>query len=118
LITVEQFGRKGFIHVTENPDEQDIRRARKGLEKCLKAMTSGTYQIIVLDEINVALHFNLLTEEEVLAFLDKKPEGVEVILTGRYAPRSLKRRADLVTEMKDIKHYYRKGVKAREGIEK
>ncbi|MDP2914758.1 MAG: cob(I)yrinic acid a,c-diamide adenosyltransferase [Candidatus Aminicenantes bacterium] len=117
-IALEQFGRKGFLHVTENPEEEDVRRAARGLRRCLKAMLSGAYQIIVLDEINVALHFKLLTENDVLSFLDQKPDGVEIVLTGRYAPVSIIRRADLVTEMKETKHYYRKGLAARAGIEK
>jgi cob(I)alamin adenosyltransferase len=117
-ITIEQFGRKGFIHVTENPDEEDIERAQNGLRKCKKAMKSGKYQIIVLDEINVAVHFNLFSEQDILDFLDDKPEEVEVILTGRYALDSIIDRADLVTEMKEIKHYYKKGIQARKGIEK
>jgi cob(I)alamin adenosyltransferase len=118
LITIEQFGRKGFVHVTENPDDEDICRAKKGLQTCLKAMLSRKYSIIVLDEINVALHFHLLTEKEVHDVLAQKPEEVEVVLTGRYAPPSLIKRADLVTEMKEKKHYYAKGVRARLGIEK
>ena len=81
-------------------------------------MLSGKYTIIILDEINVAMYFKLITEEDVHDFLDKKPENIEVILTGRYAPDSLVKRADLVTEMKETKHYYGKGVQAREGIEK
>ncbi len=117
-ITIEQFGRKGFIHVTKDPDEEDIKRARRGLKKCLEAMLSRKYRIIILDEINVAVDFNIITEEEVHEFLDKRPEDVEIILTGRYAPPSFLKRADLVTEMKEKKHYYKKGVKAREGIEK
>lgn len=117
-ITIEQFGRKGFIHVTKDPDEEDIKRAKRGLKKCLEAMLSRKYRIIILDEINVAVDLNLITEEEVHEFLDKKPEDVEIILTGRYAPPSFLKRADLVTEMKEKKHYYKKGVKAREGIEK
>ncbi len=118
LITIEQFGRRGFVHVTENPDEEDIQRARKGLEKCRRAMLSGRYAIIILDEVNVALHFRLLGLKDVLEFLDHKPAGVEVILTGRYAPPALLKRADLVTEMKEKKHYYARGVRARVGIEK
>ena len=81
-------------------------------------MLSGAYTVIILDEINVAIYFKLITEKEVHDFLDKKPEDIEVILTGRYAPDSLVKRADLVTEMKEIKHYYSEGVQAREGIEK
>lgn len=118
LIKIEQFGRKGFIHVTENPDDEDIDRAKKGLQKCLKAMLSRKYRIVVLDEVNVALHFRLLTEKEVHNFLAKRPEDVEVVLTGRYAPSSVIRAADLVTEMKEKKHYFAKGVRARAGIEK
>jgi len=118
LITLEQFGRKGFLHVTERPGDEDVRRARLGLWKCRAAMLSGKYRIIVLDEINIALHFHLLAEKDVLAFLGQKPAGVEVVLTGRYAPVSIIRRADLVTEMKEKKHYYRKGLAARKGIEK
>ena len=118
FITIEQFGRKGFIHVTENPDKEDIERAKRGLEKCAKMMKSRKYRIIVLDEINVAVHFNLFSEKEIHDFLDDKPEEVEVILTGRYAPDSFIDRADLVTEMKEVKHYYKKGIQARLGIEK
>ncbi len=118
LITIAQFGRKGFIHVTENPDEEDIARAKKGLRECTKMMRSQKYRIIVLDEVNVAVHFNLFSEKEIHDFLDKKPEDMEVILTGRYAPESFIKRADLVTEMKEIKHYYKKGIQARKGIEK
>jgi cob(I)alamin adenosyltransferase len=118
LIILEQFGRKGFVHVTEDPKDEDIRRAKQGLRKCLKAMLSGEYRIIVLDEINVALYFHLLEEKDVLSFLDQRPDDVEVVLTGRYAPISIIRRADLITEMKEKKHYYRKGLAARLGIEK
>ena len=117
-LTIEQFGRKGFIHVTENPDAEDIERAQEGLQKCTKMMMSQKYQIIILDEINVAVHFNLFTEKDILDFLGKKPEETEVILTGRYAPESFIKRADLVTEMKEIKHYYKSGIQARIGIEK
>jgi len=117
-ITIEQFGRKGFVHVTHDPDEEDIRKARRGLKRCLDALLSLKYRIIILDEINVAVYFKLLSEKEVLEFLNQKPAGVEIILTGRYAPASFLKRADLVTEMKEKKHYYKKGVRAREGIEK
>lgn len=118
FITIEQFGRKGFVHVTKNPDQEDVKRAENGLKKCLQAMRSHKYDIIILDEINVALYFNLIPEEEVLSFLDQKPKQTEVILTGRFAPESIIKRADLVTEMKEIKHYYKKGVRARNGIER
>jgi len=118
LIKIEQFGRKGFIHVTRNPDEDDIKRAKRGLKKSLEAMLSKKYKIVILDEINVAVEFNLLTEKEVLAVLDQKPEEVEIVLTGRFAPSSFIKRADLVTEMRQKKHYFSKGVRGRDGIER
>ncbi len=118
LLKIEQYGRKGFYHVTEDPDQDDIRRARNGLKKSLKAMLSKDFRIVVLDEINVAVYFKLLEEKEILDFIDQKPKSVELILTGRYAPPSFIDKADLVTEMKEIKHYFQNGVKARKGIEK
>lgn len=117
-ITIEQFGREGFLVIDETPGEEDIERARRGLVKCREAMRSGQYRLIILDEVCVALYFKLLAEKDVLEFLDEKPRDVEVILTGRYAPPSVVERADLVTEMRDIKHYGDKGVRARDGIEK
>ncbi|MCJ7679498.1 MAG: cob(I)yrinic acid a,c-diamide adenosyltransferase [Candidatus Aminicenantes bacterium] len=118
LIILAQFGRSGFIHVTKDPDKADIQKAVEGLDKCRKAMLSGEYRIIVLDEINVAIYFNLIAEEALHRFLDEKPGDVELILTGRFAPASIIKRADLVTEMKDIRHYYDSGVQARDGIER
>jgi cob(I)alamin adenosyltransferase len=119
LLVIEQFGRKEFIRVTEGgPDDEDVERARRGLRRCLESMLSGEFRIVVLDEVNTAVYFKILTEQDVLDFLAKKPADVEVLLTGRYAPPSLVEKADLVTEMKDVKHYGDSGVKAREGIEK
>lgn len=117
-ITIEQFGRTGFVHVKPDPDEIDIRLAQHGLAAALEAMLSLRFDIIILDEINIALHFHLVGETDVHDFLDRKPPRIEIILTGRYAPDSLIRRADLVTEMTEVKHYYRKGLQARPGIEK
>jgi len=118
LIRIEQFGREGFITVKDGPGDEDISRARTGLTKALEAMLSGEYRIVILDEVNTAVHFKILAEQDVLDFIDKRPATLELVLTGRYAPASFIDRADLVTEMKDIKHYFDKGVKAREGIEK
>jgi cob(I)alamin adenosyltransferase len=92
--------------------------ARRGLTRSRAAMLSGRYDIVVLDEILIALFFHLLTEDMVLALMDERPPAVELVLTGRYAPASIIRRAGLVTEMKERKHYYAKGVEARAGIEK
>jgi cob(I)alamin adenosyltransferase len=118
LVVIEQFGRKSFVHLKDGPPAAEVRRARRGLARCREAMLSGRYAIVVFDEVLVAIFFNLLTEAEVHAVLDEKPDGVEVVLTGRRAPASLVRRADLVTEMKARKHYYAKGVAARNGIER
>ncbi len=118
LVSIKQFGRKTFLHIKDLADPADIRMARRGLARSRAAMLSGRYDIVVLDEILIALFFRLLTEDEVLALMDERPARVELILTGRYAPASIIRRAGLVTEMKERKHYYAKGVEARVGIEK
>lgn len=113
--TLEQFG--GLCFVGGNPTEKDISDAKAGLGRMREVLSSGEYDLVVFDEINTALYFKLLTVEEVMAVLDLKPERTEVILTGRYAPQEVIDRADLCTEMKEIKHYYNKGVDARTGIE-
>lgn len=113
--TMEQFGRNVFI--SGKPTKADIDAAKAGLLKIEKVLSSGEYDVVVLDEINIAVFFELFTVEEVLELLDKKAPGVEVILTGRYANEKIIERADLVTEMREIKHYYIKGVAARKGIE-
>ena len=118
LIRIEPFGREGFITVKDGPGDEDLSQARTGLTKALEAMLSGEYRIVILDEVNTAVHFKILPEQDVLDFIGRRPAAVELVLTGRYAPASFIDRADLVTEMKDIKHYFDKGVKAREGIEK
>jgi cob(I)alamin adenosyltransferase len=116
LITIEQYGINGWVHVDEaTPDQKAA--ARNGLIKATKAIMSEKYDIVVLDEINIAIFFGVLPEQEVLDLLDIKPDSVELILTGRNAPQSLIERADLVTEMKEIKHPFKKGVQARQGIE-
>jgi cob(I)alamin adenosyltransferase len=118
LIRIEQFGREGFLTVKGGPGDEDVDRAKQGLARAIEAMLSGEFSIVVLDEINTAVHFKILKEEDVLRLLDRRPAGVEVVLTGRYAPASFIERADLVTKMKAVKHYFEKGVKARDGIER
>ena len=110
-----QYGAPYFIR--GKPSEDDISMARSGLAQINDAMISGAYDLVVFDEINTAVHFNVLTEAEVVDVLDNKPEHVEVVLTGRYAPDRFMELADLVTEMKEIKHYYSAEVSARKGIE-
>jgi cob(I)alamin adenosyltransferase len=117
LITIEQYGDPRCIRREEVTPEH-VSQARHGLERAREAMLSDGYDIVVLDEVNVAIWFGLLAVEEVLAFLDGKPERVEVVLTGRRAPQELIDRADLVTEMREVKHYYAQGVPARDGIER
>jgi cob(I)alamin adenosyltransferase len=80
-------------------------------------LAGGQYDLVILDEINVALWFGLLPLDDVMSLLDARPEQVELVLTGRYAPLALIARADLVTEMREVKHYYRQGISARQGIE-
>jgi cob(I)alamin adenosyltransferase len=114
-IEIEQFGDASFIK--GKPSGKDFERAEKGLFRMKEALVSGRYDVVVFDEINTALYFKLVTPESVLEILGSKPEKTEVILTGRYAPAEIIEKADLVTEMREIKHYYEKGVGARIGIE-
>jgi cob(I)alamin adenosyltransferase len=116
LITVKQYG-TGFLR-GESPTGSEIESARKGLEEVKRIIISKMYDVVILDEINIATHYNLFSIEELLDVLDIKPRAVELILTGRYADKKIIDKADLVTEMKEIKHYKKKGVKARVGIEK
>ncbi|WP_186430733.1 cob(I)yrinic acid a,c-diamide adenosyltransferase [Clostridium sp. BSD9I1] len=113
--TIEQYGKNCFIY--NEPTQDDIDRAVRGLKRCEEIITSGEYDIVILDEINIALFYKLFTVKEVVDILDKKLESTEIILTGRYAPQEIIDKADLVTEMAEIKHYYYKGVKVRRGIE-
>jgi len=116
LITVRQFGH-GFI-LDDGPTEDDIEAARKGMGQIGEAIRSGAYDMVVVDEVNVALFYHLIDVEEVLRWIREKPETVELVLTGRNADDRIIAEADLVTEMREIKHYYAKGVQARVGIEK
>ncbi len=116
-ITIEQFGRDTFVHI-DRATPEDIQMAEYGLEKARQMMISGSYQLIILDEILVAIHFKLVTLDRVLKFLSAKPPTIELILTGRCAPKELIEKADLVTEMAEVKHYYQQNVPARDGIER
>lgn len=97
--------------------EKHIRAAREALKTAEAVLTSGAYDLVILDEINYAVKFGLIAVEDVMKLLDKKPEGMHVLLTGRDAPPELIGRADLVTEMRMIKHPYQQGIKAQPGIE-
>ncbi|MFA6617634.1 MAG: cob(I)yrinic acid a,c-diamide adenosyltransferase [Candidatus Neomarinimicrobiota bacterium] len=114
-ITIKQYGLECFI--INEPQQKDIDIARQGLKEISEIILSGKYDIVILDEANIALYYTLFSVQELINILQKKPEDMEIIITGRYAPPELIEFADLVTEMKEIKHYYAAGVKAREGIE-
>jgi len=115
-ITLRQFGRPDFVD-RENPASEDIRGAKEALEEARRALVSGEYDLLILDELNVALDFGLLSLEEVLSLLEEKPPNVELVITGRNAHPEIIKRAHLVTEMKEIKHPYREGLLGRKGIE-
>jgi cob(I)alamin adenosyltransferase len=115
-LIIERFGRQCFIY--KNPTREDIDLAQKGFDKVQKIIKSKKYDVIILDEINIALYYKLISLEKMRELLVNKPNGIEIIITGRYAPKELIDLADLVTEMKEIKHYYTKNVSARCGIEK
>jgi cob(I)alamin adenosyltransferase len=117
LITIEQYGDVRCIR-REEVTADHLAQAERGLARAREAMDSGEYDIVVLDEASVAIWFGLLDVDDVLVFLDHAREGVEIIITGRRAPDVLLERADLVTEMRPVKHYYEQGVPARKGIER
>ena len=113
-IKLEQFGRTCFIK--KRPTKRDLELAVCGLEAVKKALKKD-YGLIILDEINIALKLGLLDLNEVLKIIKKCPVKIELVLTGRGAPAEIIKIADLVSEIKEIKHYFNKGVKARKGIE-
>lgn len=116
LIEVKRFG-LGLL-ITKKPGEADIEAAAKGLRAAEEAMLSKLYDVVILDEINVAVYLGLIPIDDVLRLIDEKPAEVELVLTGRYADEKVIASSDLVTEMRDVKHYFEKGVKARRGVEK
>jgi len=114
-IEIKQYGLDCFI--VNQPTQKDIDAARKGLEEVAEIISRNKYDMIILDEICIAIHYHLFEIGKVIALLKAKPQKMEIVLTGRYAPPELIRIADLVTEMKEIKHYFNKGINARKGIE-
>ncbi|MCU0235840.1 MAG: cob(I)yrinic acid a,c-diamide adenosyltransferase [Acidobacteria bacterium] len=118
LVTIEQFGLPEFHHRDRGVSPAEVQAAEAGLAAAAAAIACGDYQIVVLDEINTLLHFQIVPVEPVLRLMDDRPAGVELVLTGRYAPQAVLDRADLVTEMREVRHYYQKGLQARTGIEK
>lgn len=116
-VSIEQFGHPSFCRFTDPPDEMDVQRAQAGLKRIEEILAGRTCDILIADEIITAQLFGLITEEQILTLIARKPTGLELILTGRGATPDMIEAADLVTEMQDIKHYYTKGVLARTGIE-
>jgi len=114
-ITCHNYGKEHLIK--DNVTSEDKALARKGLEAAKRAIMSGTYDVVILDEAILTNYFHLLTVDDLLTLIQQKPESVELILTGRKADPRFIETADLVTEMKEIKHYYTRGVLDRKGIE-
>ncbi len=115
-IVIKQYGKDGFTN--QVPKEDDKKVAEKGLRDVRRIMESGEYNLIILDEANIAVQLNLISVKDLLELIHSKPDHVEIVVTGRNADPQIIEAADLVTEMKDVKHYYRKGIQARDGIEK
>ncbi len=114
-IEVRRYGRNCFID--REPEPEDIEAARAGLAEARDELLSGRWDVVILDEANIATHFELFTAEELLGLIAERPEGVELVITGRRADPRVIEVADLVTEMREIKHYYEQGVPCRKGIE-
>jgi len=116
-LTIVPMGRQCFVD-KKNPHPIDRRWAQKGWKLAQESVQSQRYRLVILDEINVAVEYGLVPLKELLALIKNKPEDVELILTGRWAKPEVLRHADLVTEMREIKHYYKKGIESRVGIER
>lgn len=114
-IVCRQYGRGCWLH--SSPSKEDMQLAQKALVEVRQIICSGDFQLVILDEINTAVFFGLLCVDDILDLITIKPDGVELVFTGRKAADKLIERADLVTEMREIKHYYQKGIIARKGIE-
>jgi cob(I)alamin adenosyltransferase len=113
---VEQYGLGRFTD--GKPLPEDIEAARKGLKRVKSILSAGEYQVVVLEEANVATKYGLFSVQDLLSVMLAKPDTVELVITGRGASPRIIENADLVTEMKAVKHYYQKGIRARIGIEK
>jgi cob(I)alamin adenosyltransferase len=115
-LTLKAFGRGEFI-TAKPPDKEDVRLAEQALQLAKQTVKSGKYDVIILDEVNVALTLKLIDLEEVLKLIQTKPKHVELVLTGRNAPVQVIDASDYVTEMREVKHPYSKGYQSRKGIE-
>jgi len=115
-ITLKTFGTKDFVYKSKTK-KIDYVEAEKAFSFGIEGMQSGNYDIVIFDELNMALYYELLNAKEVVEKLKGKPDNVEIVITGRRALEEIIEIADLVTEMKEIKHPYQKGIGARRGIE-
>jgi cob(I)alamin adenosyltransferase len=116
-VKIEQFGHPTFCTIDDPPDSQDVERARAALERIQNLMEENSCDVLIADEIITAGLFKLIDQDDILDLIQRKPDGMELILTGRGAQEKIIEAADLVTEMKEVKHYYTQGVQARKGIE-
>ncbi|MFX1300007.1 MAG: cob(I)yrinic acid a,c-diamide adenosyltransferase [Promethearchaeota archaeon] len=114
--TIRQFGRPDFVNRTK-PDPQDIELAIAALVHAREIIKKGKVDFLILDEINVAMDFGLISTQEVVTLIKSRPTHMEIILTGRYAHPTIVEMADLVSEVKEVKHPYQKGIGARRGVE-
>ena len=115
-VSFESYGHEHFID-PQDVKEEEREQARQALAAARGAISSGDFDLVVLDEVNLAVAWKLLEVEEVLKLIDERPQNVELILTGRHADERLIQKADLVTEMVEVKHPFRRGIKARKGID-
>jgi cob(I)alamin adenosyltransferase len=115
-ITIRMSGLDSFV-MRDNPAAIDIKMAQKGLDTARKAITSGRYDMVILDEINVALDFKLIKLKDVMTLIKNKPKSLDLVLTGRYAPKEIIKIADTVSNVEEVKHHYNAGIKDRAGIE-
>lgn len=115
-LIIEQYGRPDFVN-PENPAEEDIRLARQAFMRAKEVIRKKRFDIVILDEINVAVAFGLIKVQEVIELMKKTPRKKELVLTGRYMPGEFVEYADLISEIKEVKHHFQNGASARKGIE-
>lgn len=118
-MTVELYGTGKGCLIDKEPHIEDRNAAKNGVFRAMEALVSGRYDLVILDEINVAWQLHLVEEEEMLQLAEARPEHTELVFTGRGCPKSVLDRADLITQMTQVRHYYEtKGLLARDGIER
>lgn len=113
---IEQYGRPEFVN-PEKPEEEDVRLAQEGLERARSIIESDEYNMVILDEINVAVSYGLLKASEVIDLIKQTPKETELVLTGRHMPEEFTEYADLISEIREVKHHFHKGIPSRKGIE-